>query len=662
MTVMREQFKAQMNKPWTLFFGVILLFWLKTYAVYQTEFELGIKNGLQSFLLILNPISSLLFFFGFALFFKGRKRAWAILIIDFLLSFVLYANVVYYRFFNDFITLPTVMHTNDAGELKDSAFALMNFTDVFYFVDTLLILGLILFKVVKPQAPMKRKKISLLFASAAVFFIVNLGLAETDRPELLTRSFDRTYLVKYLGQFNYQIFDAITTIKSNSQSAFASSDDLTDVRNFVEANRTEPNPEYFGKAEGKNVIYISLESFQTFVIGKEVNGQEVTPFLNSLVEDQNTFYFDNIFGQVGQGKTSDAEFMMANSLYSLPSGSVAMEKARNTYHAQPAMLEQRGYTTSSFHGNGKTFWNRDEMYKSFGIQKFFDSSYYDMSEENVHNYGLKDKPFFEESMPYLENLEEPFHAKMLTLSNHFPFTMDEGDVDFPTPETEDSVVNGYFQTAKYMDESIEQFFNDLKESGLYEDTVIVMYGDHYGISNNHNKAMEKVMGKEMNPYENAQMQRVPVFITAPGVEGKQVHKYGGQIDIRDTVLHLLGVETDKFISFGSDLLSEDHREIVPFRNGDFVTPEVTSVNEKCYANPTGEKVDSEACENAGKYVKETLDLSDKVVYGDLLRFYEPEGFTPVDRNDYNYNVNQIDPEQEAPQQPKEQSNEHSKEH
>lgn len=659
---MREQFKAQMNKPWTLFFGVILLFWLKTYAVYQTEFELGIKNGLQSFLLILNPISSLLFFFGFALFFKGRKRAWAILIIDFLLSFVLYANVVYYRFFNDFITLPTVMHTNDAGELKDSAYALMNFTDVIYFVDTLLILGLILFKVVKPQAPIKRKKISLLFASAAVFFIVNLGLAETDRPELLTRSFDRTYLVKYLGQFNYQIFDAITTIKSNSQSAFASSDDLTDVRNFVEANRTEPNPEYFGKAEGKNVIYISLESFQTFVIGKEVNGQEVTPFLNSLVEDQNTFYFDNIFGQVGQGKTSDAEFMMANSLYSLPSGSVAMEKARNTYHAQPAILEQRGYTTSSFHGNGKTFWNRDEMYKSFGIQKFFDSSYYDMSEENVHNYGLKDKPFFEESMPYLENLEEPFHAKMLTLSNHFPFTMDEGDVDFPTPETEDSVVNGYFQTAKYMDESIEQFFNDLKESGLYEDTVIVMYGDHYGISNNHNKAMEKVMGKEMNPYENAQMQRVPVFITAPGVEGKQVHKYGGQIDIRDTVLHLLGVETDEFISFGSDLLSEDHREIVPFRNGDFVTPEVTSVNEKCYANPTGEKVDSEACENAGKYVKETLDLSDKVVYGDLLRFYDPEGFTPVDRNDYNYNVNQIDPEQEAPEQPKEQSNEHSKEH
>ncbi|WP_270179823.1 LTA synthase family protein [Alkalihalobacillus sp. CinArs1] len=656
MTVMFEQLKGQLNKPWTLFFGVILLFWLKTYAIYQTEFELGIKNGIQSFLLLLNPISSLLFFFGFALFFKGRKRLWAMLIIDFLLSFVLYANVVYYRFFNDFITLPTVMHSNDAGELKDSAFALMQFTDVFYFIDTLLILGLILFKVVKPQASLKRKKIAMIFASAAVFFVVNLGLAETDRPQLLTRSFDRTYLVKYLGQFNYQVIDAVKTIKSNSQSALASSDDLTEVINFVEANRTEPNPEYFGKAEGMNVVYISLESLQSFVIGKEVNGKEVTPFLNSLVEDQNTFYFDNIFQQVGQGKTSDAEFMLANSLYPLPSGSVAMEKARNTYQAQPAILEQKGYSTSSLHGNGKTFWNRDEMYKSFGIQKFFDSSYYDMNEQDVHNYGLKDKPFFKQSMPYLESLEQPFHAKMLTLSNHFPFTMDEGDVDFPTPETDDAVVNGYFQTAKYMDESIEQFFNDLKKSGLYDNTMIVMYGDHYGISDNHNKAMSEVMDKEINPYENAQLKRVPLFITAPGLEGKQVHEYGGHIDIRDTVLHLLGVETDEFISFGSDLLSEDHREIVPFRNGDFVTPEVTSVNEKCYENPTGEKVDGEACEQPGKFVEESLELSDKVVYGDLLRFYNPEGFEPVNREDYNYNVNQLDPKKEAPQSQEKQKN------
>ncbi|MCF6409377.1 LTA synthase family protein [Pseudalkalibacillus salsuginis] len=640
MIQMNKNWKDFFNKPYAFFFVAVILFWLKTYVVYQIEFELEIKNALQSFLLLINPISSALFFFGIALLTAGKKRVSAILLINFLLSFLLYANVAYYRFFNDFITLPTVLHTNSAGELGDSALALMKFTDVLYFTDTFLLIGLVLFKIIGHQPPISRKKAGLVFVSAILIFSTNLGLAETDRPQLLTRSFDRNYLVKYIGQYNYQIYDAIVTAKSSTQRAMASSDDLSEAKEFIEANQTRPNEEYFGAAKDMNVIYISLESLQTFVIGEEVNGQEVTPFLNQLTNDPNTFYFDNFFHQVGQGKTSDAEFMIANSLFPLPSGAVSMEKAQNTYQAQPAILKQHGYTTSSFHGNTKTFWNRDHIYKAYGIEKFFDSAYYDMNEEDVINYGLKDKPFFKESIPYLENLEQPFHAKMITLSNHFPFKMDEGDVDFPTPETEDEVVNGYFQTAHYTDQAVEQFFNDLKESGLYENTIVVMYGDHYGISTNHNKAMEQVLGEPITPYKNAQLQRVPLYIHIPGVKGKQVHEYGGQVDVRPTVLHLLGIEDEPFLSFGSDLLSSEHREIVPFRNGDVMTPEYSSINDKCYENPTGQAVKNKFCKDADEFGRRELELSDNIVYSDLLRFYKPKGFNPVDPSDYDYSKDQ----------------------
>lgn len=75
---------------------------------------------------------------------------------------------------------------------------------------------------------------------------------------------------------------------------------------------------------------------------------------------------------------------------------------------------------------------------------------------------MKDKPFFEESMPLLKSLKQPFYTKFITLSNHFPFEMDEGDTDFPAGDTGDSVVDHYFQSANYMDQAIEQFFNDLK--------------------------------------------------------------------------------------------------------------------------------------------------------------------------------------------------------
>ena len=52
-----------------------------------------------------------------------------------------------------------------------------------------------------------------------------------------------------------------------------------------------------------NVIYIHLESFQNFIINYKLNGEEVTPFLNSLTKDENTSYFDNFFHQTAQGKT-----------------------------------------------------------------------------------------------------------------------------------------------------------------------------------------------------------------------------------------------------------------------------------------------------------------------------------------------------------------------
>ncbi|MED4403782.1 LTA synthase family protein [Metabacillus fastidiosus] len=631
--------RAVLNKQLGFFLFAALLLWIKTYAVYNVEFNLGIENTMQKFLLFMNPISSALLFLGFGLFAKGKKSYIWIIIIDFLLSFLLYANIVYYRFFNDFITVPTLTQTKNAGDLGQSIGALVHPYDFLYFIDTLLLIILVSFKFVKPQqVKMKRKTIVAVFTAAVVMFIVNLGLAETDRPQLLTRTFDRNYIVKYLGMYNYTIYDAIQSSKSSAQRALADTNDITEVENYVKANFASPNPEYFGKAKGMNVIYVSLESLQNFVIDYKLNGEEVTPFLNSLAHDGNTFYFNNFYHQTGQGKTSDAEFMMENSIFPLPQGAVFTTKGQNTFQAAPAIYDQLGYTTAVFHGNYKSFWNRDVMYKALGYEKFFDAEYYDMNEQDVVNYGLKDKPFFKESMPLLTSLKQPFYSKFITLTNHFPYPISEEEATIEPHTTGDGSVDRYFQTARYMDEAIEEFFNDLKEAGLYDNTVVVMYGDHYGISENHNAAMEKVMGKEITPFESAQLQETPLFIHVPGVKGGIQSQYGGQVDVRPTVMHLLGIDTKDYIQFGTDLLSSEHSEIVPFRNGNFVTPEVTAVDGKYYDTKTGLLIEANEDIKQSEEVAETkLRLSDKTVYGDLLRFYTPEGFKTVDPTLYDYN-------------------------
>lgn len=627
--------KLKGNMP--LFFLVVILFWLKTYVAYRMEFNLGIDNKMQEFLLFINPLSSALLFFGIALLFKGKIQSTVLIFMNFLLSFLLYANIAYYRFFNDFITVPVIMQTKvNGGQLGESALSLMSPLDILYFTDTILLILFVAKKWYNPGKIISRKPGAVVILAAVATFMLNLGLAEKDRPELLTRSFDRNYLVKYLGAYNFSVYDVIQNARSASQRALADSNDITEVENYIKANHASPNPEYFGKAKGMNVIYVSMESLQTFMIDYQLNGQEVTPFLNSLAHDGKTFYFNNIINQTGQGKTSDAEFIMDNSLYPMSQGAVYVNKAQNTYQASPAILKTHGYTSAVFHGNYKTFWNRNEMYRSLGYDEFFDAEYYNMTEENTKNYGLKDKPFFAESMPILESLSQPFYTKFITLSNHFPFKMDEGDTEFPAAETDDNVVNQYFQSANYMDQALEQFFNDLKTSGLYDNTVVVLYGDHYGISENHNKAMEEIIGKEITPFDNAMLQRVPVFIHVPGVDGGLVNKVGGQVDVQPTLMHLLGIDTKDYLTVGSDLLSDNHREVVPFRNGDFVSPEVSQIEEKCYSTETGELVEGAGCEPLADKARIELQMSDEIVYKDLLRFYKPEGYEPINRNDYQY--------------------------
>lgn len=625
------------------FTAAVLLLWAKSYFIYVTEFNLDIQNSMQQFLLFFNPLSSALIFLGIGLVAKGRRAGIWIIGIDILMSALLYANVVFYRFNNDFITLPVLTQTSNFSSLGGSIASLVQWTDLLYAMDIILLFALYIWS--KKNWSMERMRLrvpALVLTTGVLAFSINLGLAETDRPQLLKRTFDRNYMVKYLGAYNFTVYDAIQSFKTSTQRVLADSNDITKVENYTKNKYAEPNPDLFGIGEGKNIIKIHLESFQSFLIDYELHGEEVTPFINSLVHEreQDFTYFDNFFHQTEQGKTADAEFLLDTSLYGLPQGAAFVVKGTNTYQALPAILNQKqNYTSAVFHGDGKSFWNRDEIYKEFAIDKFFDDTYYDMSGDNVIGYGLKDKPFFEESMPLLESLEEPFYAHMMTLTHHHPYEIDEEDATIAPAETGDASVDRYFQTARYLDEAMEQFFIDLKESGLYDDSIIMIYGDHYGISENHNRAMEELIGEEITPLKSAALQRVPFMIKIPGVDGQgTVHEYSGQIDVMPTLLHLMGIKAQDYIQFGTDLFSEDHKDIVLFRNGDFITPEFSMIKDIYYDNATGEELEvTEELEDMKEKVLYELDLSDKVLFGDLLRFYTPtDDWVPIDAEDYFY--------------------------
>lgn len=644
-----QKLRRGLNTKLGFFLLVVLLFCIKSYWAYQNEFNLGVKGSMQHFLLAFNTIPGALVFLGIALYFRGRLSYWLMLIINALLSTWLFSNILYYREFSDFITFNVIKGSGAASNnLGKSLMGIIRPEDFLVYADVIILALVLLFHLIRVD--MRRFKIRYAMTVTALGFVLfgaNLGMAESDRSQLLTRTFDNNYIVKYLGLQAYTIYDGVKTTHNSVVKARADQDQLKPVLNFIHHNYAGPNVQYEGVAKGKNIFVIHLESLQQFMIDYKQDGQEVMPNLNKLYHASDTLAFDNFFHQVGQGKTADAEMMLENSLYGLPEGSAMVtDGTTNTFQSAPALLHQKlGYTTASFHGDVPSFWNRDNAYKSFGYQYFFSKEYYPKTKDYDAGYGMKDKIFMKESAHYIEQLPQPFYAKLITVTNHYPYILDKQNKDIQPWNTGDDTVDPYVQTARYLDESLGEFLDYLDKSGLRQNSVLILYGDHYGISNNHQPAIAQILHKKkVTNYDLAMFQKVPFMINMPGLKGGIDHTYGGEIDVLPTIEDLLGISSKNYIQFGQDLLSPERNQIVPFRNGDWVTPKYTKYNGDYYYTKNGKQITKATAKQKKefskiqKYVTTDLGLSDRVVNGDLLRFYKLPGFKKVDKKNYTYNL------------------------
>lgn len=638
---------------------LLLLYWFKTMWAYTVDFNLDIQGSYQTFLAVINPLPISLLLIGLALYVKRTKLFYSLAFGIYLLLFVwLISNSIYYREFTDFVTVNTMLASSKVSAgLGAAALELFRPWDVIYILDFPILAFFFLKKWIRMDNRPFNKRASFAVTSlSAMLFSANLFLAEIDRPELLTRGFSNYYVVRALGLPAFLGYSANQTYAANKERSKASEADLKPVEEYIQQHYAKPNPEYFGMAKGKNVIYIHLESFQQFLIDYKLNVNdkeyEVTPFLNSLYHSNETFAFSNVFNQVKAGKTSDAETMIETGLFGLNQGSFMVNYGgTNTQQAAPFILSKNGYNSSAvFHGNAGSFWNRNTAYKQWGYNYFFDASYFTkQNSSNSFQYGLNDKYMLRDSIKYLERLQQPFYTKFITVSNHYPYTtsLSGDDLGFPLAKTQDETINGYFATANYLDSSIKAFFDYLKESGLYNNSIIVLYGDHYGISNSRNPSLAPLLDKNSetwSSYDNAMLQRVPYMVVVPGMDkGRIIDTYGGEIDMLPTLEHLLGIDSQKFLQVGQDMLSPDHNQIVAFRSANyFVTPEYTSYSGRTYYTKTGDEItnpDDKTKADLDK-IREAanlqLKISDSIQTGDLLRFFKGDDLGKVNPDDYSY--------------------------
>lgn len=359
--------------------------------------------------------------------------------------------------------------------------------------------------------------------------------------------FEPQYMINEL--FCYHISDLVTTLSTHG-----------DEREVNKALYTEPDwseSEYWGLAEGRNVFIIQVEAMQNFVIGRSYEGQEIMPNLNALIAND-SFYFDQYYYQIGGGNTSDAEFAVNNSLFAPESEAAYVKYPYNDYYGLPYLLKDNGYSGAHvFHAYIPEFWNRQTAYPAQGFDTF--TSLEDMEQTDMFPMGLSDKEMFRQSIEQLKTYEEPFYAFYITLSSHHPYGIPLKDRDIVLkPEDEQTLYGLYLQAINYTDRAIGEFIRMLKEAELYENSIIVIYGDHYALSNTDSNNMTHVSELLGRQYSLFDVFNIPLIVHIPGMEHTEtISTAGGHMDVLPTLLPLLAIHNDKAVMFGQNLLEAE---------------------------------------------------------------------------------------------------------
>jgi len=563
-----------------------------------------------NFIMLLSTFGFLLIIISPILMIPGKARVITLFIVDVLLTAIFIADTNFFRYYYSAITIPVFYQVNFkiVSSVDESILSIFKIKDIIYILDLPFMIGFIVFFIKKGvrQIKLKARFIAFLVVIALGASIFTLSYKRHNESMF---PYDNNYIIRSLGILYFHFYDASDFLENQ---IFGERNLVPQEKAEIEAfyrNRSKTGNNLRGVAQGKNLIMVQVEALQGFVINNTINGKEITPNLNKLIKE--CLYFDNIYYQVSGGNTSDAEFLSNVSLYPLYEGSVYSRFPNNTYYSLPKALKELGYTTSVFHAFDADFWNRREAYKAIGFDNYYYVDHYIKDDfAGWDGTALSDASFFRQSIEKFDK-EKPFYSFLITLSSHHPFTYFE-DFDFDVGKYEGTYFGNYLKAVNYADKCLGQFINDLKAKGLWDNSLVVIYGDHQGVTKQECAAMFEYLDIGYSECEWIKLQKVPLIIHYPGLENGSVYSnIGGEVDIFPTIANLMGF-TPKY-AIGKDLINTNESYAI-LRNGSIVSNEFIYIsNEQAlYDYNTGDPLP------INNYVKKINALINELCVSDII--------------------------------------------
>ena len=615
------------NSFWfVLIIGIIIL--LKTIFFYNNtitaneEIEGNLIVGTIFFVTILMCFICVL---------PNRARVITAIIVNLLISILLCSDELYYSYSNNVLSLAQVTNIQYGEEIVNTLPSLFKLKDILYFLDIIILVVLIVLKKIEIVKKKKKTKLQILgkvligILGVAIFIYTGNNYVEKGKD----KSYNKDLQIKDATIFGYHIYDIKSTFNIKNNAKYNNYDDMIkdyeELKNDYDTRYNQIESYYDGILEGKNIIILQLESIQEFVVNKKINGREITPNLNKFLREN--IEFSNMHMQ-SYSSTADSEHSTITSIYPMENGMSFSKYFANAYDDLFKMFNSADYNTSYMHGNYPYFWNRGNVYGRLNLNELNLKEEFEDTSEEISGY-LSDELLYRQAVQKLKTYRNPFISYIVAASSHTPFNLeglqDRSKISIDIGEFRDTFFGNYLEAANYADYAFGVFIDELKKEGLYDDTAILVFGDHNGVNMYDDKLIEFL--KKTNPNLTdvdlkLNYTRVLCGFKIPGLKNLKIEKPVNKLDIKPTLTYLAGIK-DGF-SLGTNMFGK--KDFICLNNERIISSRYY-YDEKWYDIYTGEEVDMKKIDENTKEMldrhyydmKMELDISNSVSINNLLK-------------------------------------------
>ena len=518
-------------------------------------------------------------FIGISLSLKSKIGKWVYLSVNILFLIMFLTNGIYYSMTHNFFDFILLESTSEGAPYMMDCIKNCNVWIYIWFVIIIFTIY-IGFRKIPRKDNFNYKNVIIV---VLVFLLIHLllpnlyGSANSSlewntwqNPRNIYKNFnDANKSMSITGLYEYTIRNFYITFLQTEEEE--TSEDYEFLMEAFSVNNNEVN-KYTGIFKNKNLIFVQLEGIDDWLLT-----EKDMPTLYGMLN--NSFVFQNHYSYYnGGGSTFNSEFAVNTGFITpLSYTQNAYSFNKNSFpYSMANMFKNQDYDVNAFHMNSGEYYSRQTNYTNWGYDKYYgllDINDYKDKSYTLDRELINDITFQEKMFPK----DSKFVDYIITYSNHLPFTNTKGvckllyDMEMDLDDTvdmgeessstfvqltEEECIRKQAHETDYM---MELLLKKLTELNLIDDTVIVVFTDHYLYT-----VEDKTILDKYKNTSNNLINKTPFFIWQNNMKRTNIKEVTSQLNILPTTLNLFGINYNPNYYIGSDALSSNYKGIVFF--------------------------------------------------------------------------------------------------